>query len=63
MLLGLVKQKIYIMKKIWYFYSDDELLTTEEQKIQERQQNMSIGFWIGFTTMVILFNTLIFLFN
>jgi hypothetical protein len=51
------------MKKIWYFYSDDELLTTEEQKIQERQQNMSIGFWIGFTTMVILFNTLIFLFN
>ena len=60
MLLGFVKQKIYIMKKIWNFYNDNELLTTEEQKIQERQQNMSIGFWIGWSTMLILFNILIF---
>jgi hypothetical protein len=48
------------MKKIWNFYSDNELLTTEEQGTQERQQNITIGFWIGFITMVILFNILIF---
>jgi hypothetical protein len=49
------------MKKIWSFYSDNELLTTEEQKTQEKQQLISIGFWIGWAIMVILFNVLIFL--
>jgi hypothetical protein len=48
------------MKKIWNFYNDNELLTSKEQKIQERQKNISIGFWIGWSTMVILFNILIF---
>lgn len=47
------------MKKIWYFYSEDELLTKEEQMIQERQINMSIGFWIGFFTIVLLLNIII----
>ena len=48
------------MKKIWIFYNKYELLTTEEQKIQERQQKMSIDFLIGWATIIILFNILIF---
>ncbi len=48
------------MKKLWFVYFDDELLTTEEQNIQETQNNMSIGFWIGFSTIVLLLNILIF---
>jgi hypothetical protein len=48
------------MRKIWYFYSDDEFLTKEEQLIQERQNSMSIGFWVGLLTSVILFNILTF---
>jgi len=47
------------MKKIWYSYSDNELLTTEEQKTQERQQFISIGFWIGWATILILLSVLI----
>ena len=48
------------MKKIWSFYNENELLTLEEQRIQEKQQDMSVGFWIGFFTCVILFNIVIF---
>lgn len=47
------------MEKIWNSYSDGELLTTEEQRIQKRQQDMSIGFWAGWLTIVILFNIII----
>lgn len=48
------------MKNICNVYDDNELLTKEEQKIQERQQNISIRFWIGFAIFVILLNILIF---
>jgi hypothetical protein len=47
------------MSKIWRSFEKDELLTTEEQKVQEKQQNISVGFWIGFVTFVILFNVII----
>jgi hypothetical protein len=47
------------MSKIWKSFEKDEFLTTEERKIQEKQQNISLGFWIGFVTFVILFNVLI----
>lgn len=40
--------------------NDMELLTVEEQEKQEKRQNMSIGFWIGWITMLTLFNILIF---
>lgn len=48
------------MKKIWNVYHSKELLTIEEQNTQEKQQNMTIGFWIGWTTIVVLFNILVF---
>lgn len=47
--------------RIWHFYSQDELLTVEQQKIKERQEYLSLGFWIGAITMVVLFNLIIFL--
>ena len=48
------------MKKIWNVYHSKELLTIEEQNTQEKQQNMTIGFWIGWTTIVVLYNILVF---
>lgn len=48
--------------KLWHFYNDDELLTVDQQNIKERLENMSVGFWIGFSTVVILLNV-IFLIN
>ena len=48
------------MNKIWSFYNENELLTSQEQRVQEKQQQMSVGFWIGFGTCVVLFNIFIF---
>lgn len=45
--------------KLWHFYNADELLTVDQQNIKERQENMSIGFWIGFSTVVILLNVIL----
>ena len=42
------------MKKIWYSFVENELLTTEEQLIDQRQKHMSFGFWIGYATILIL---------
>lgn len=39
----------------WKFFYDDEILTKEDQRIKENQENMNVGFWIGFTTAIILF--------
>lgn len=42
------------MKKLWYFFDEDELLTVEQQKIQNDQINMNVGFWIGILTVFML---------
>lgn len=38
-----------------------EFLTVEEQKKLEVRQNMAIGFWIGWSTMLLCFLFLIFI--
>lgn len=45
--------------KLWNFFDENELLTLKEEQIKERQDNMTIGFWIGVVLMVIMFNVLI----
>ena len=42
------------MRKQLSFYNENELLTVEEQKIQESQQDMSFVFGIGLLTCVVL---------
>ena len=39
---------------MWYFFDENELLTTEEQLIDQKQKYMSFGFWIGYSTVLIL---------
>lgn len=45
--------------KLWHFFGENELLTIKEQEIKERQENMTLGFWIGFGLIIVLFNLLI----
>lgn len=38
--------------KLWRFFNENDLLTTEEQKIKEKQDRMSFRFWIVLTIIV-----------
>lgn len=46
----------------WNFYFHDEILTLQEQTIQEKQQKKTIRFWAYFTVcLIILDSTLLYL--